>query len=643
MIRLTGKVFGWGIIGCLLGTITARGLLVADEPSQTTAPHTALAVGADPFRVPESRSAQELQQFVENVSKLAGPVDTSRDDFERRRLAAIRAACQRIRNIDGSPGSAAGKFARRKLAELDVNILAGTAAPAERTALAKRIGEYFDSAPWAAEDLPLAAAYTNTLEQLQMNDDARTAYTRYGKRLAAGDTEEHKQFGELMAGAARRLDCVGKPMELAGDTATGDKLDVARLRGKTVVVVYWSFDDMSLLELSYLRRLYTDFRSKGLEIVGASGIPDRPTLDAFLTQRPQPWPTLHDANSAVPSAVRQYGIRTYPSTFLVDKEGKVVAVNLHGRDLRRQVIKLLGPAMPRPIVGPEHLTSINEMEDRIIDLGEQWLESGKTKINPDWLGNPVPAAVPGRWQAAHKQPVSDEELYKQSLKSVFVVGEMLRTPDHPHWRASVSTAFVVTADGLLCTSAHVFDFSGLEVGALMAFNAAGEAFPIEQVVAMDPVADMCLFRIRAAGLTPLPLAERTPVGGRVRVISHPGASVYHLSSGHVTAYQADEQGVPWMAISAEYGEGSSGAPVFDQFGNVAGQVSQTSTLFSSPHQGPGQPQPTRRPPSTRRIAPLWPRVRNHPPAAPQPAPVTEPQMVFRYCVPAESLGRLLGK
>jgi S1-C subfamily serine protease len=409
------------------------------------------------------------------------------------------------------------------------------------------------------------------------------------------------------------------PFTLEGETLEGTPFDIASMTGRVVLVCFWSSQDpASVQTLPILRRFQRDFRAAGFAVVGVSGDSDRQVLENFLREYPLPWPTLHaPVVEGSTSEFVRHGVQAVPAFFLVGRDGKVLSVNAAPRDLRRQLVRLCGPARPGPIVvrGAEASTSVNDMLDRILDTGERWVGEGKTASGGQLTATRPPPTARVKTVRPNRRQLGGEEIYRRAIESVYVVGTLYRTPGDPEWHAWVSTAFVVTADGVLATSAHVFDYAGWDVGATMAFNAAGEVFPVEQILAMDLTHDTCLFRIAAKGRRPLPLGEAAPAGALVWAMSHPGSSVYQFTAGHVGGYEDDDFGQRWMLISAEYGEGSSGGPVLDGCGNVVGQVSRTGTLFTQSQSGPA-------------------------PGAAAPGNNGEPQMVFRYCTPVSALRRL---
>lgn len=590
-------------------------LLAAALPARAADP------AADPFQVPSVGEPAALAEFVSALAARAPGPGESADEFARRQAQALREACEKIlRATEGDNPPPARRVAQRKLAELDVQALEG-ASEADGQAIQARVRGYLDAAPLEDADLMVLVQFSGALERKKMTEAARCLYTRYAPIFQGSDSPQRKQLGELMAGALRRFDAEGQEFELRGQTLEDQDFNVASLRGRAALVLFWTLQCDSV-QYESLIRLYRDFHRQGFEVIGVCGDTDPNLLEAVVAEYPFPWPTLRQKDGAPHPAVVHYGISEFPTTFLLDRNGKVLAVNPQGRDLRTRLIKLLGPAKPRPLVAasPEQTSIRNDMADRILDTGEQWVEAGTAKNGEQLMSaRPAPSAE-GRWLPPSRRAVDDETLYERSLDSIFVVGVMSRGSSCPEWHAYVATAFAVTSDGILCTSAHVFDFSNLEVGAAMVFNADGKAFPVEEVLACDPAADTCLFRIAAKGLKPLPLADGARVGSRTRVVSHPGESVYYLSIGHVASYEADEWGQRWMKISSEFGEGSSGAPVLDERGNVVGQVNATYTLYSG---GAGEPDTAA--------------------AEGEAGAGGEPQMIFHYCTPADRLRRLLHK
>jgi hypothetical protein len=118
------------------------------------------------------------------------------------------------------------------------------------------------------------------------------------------------------------------------------------------------------------------------------------------------------------------------------------------------------------------------------------------------------------------------------------------------------------------------------------------------------------------------------------VIGHPGDSFYFLSSGLAANYEKDHDGLVWLNITADFGQGASGGPVLDDYGNVVGQVSRTYTLYAGGPETRGRPRRVAEAPKDKKERETDPR--NDP-----DTDVADPQMVFKSCTPVRTLRSLI--
>jgi peroxiredoxin len=71
--------------------------------------------------------------------------------------------------------------------------------------------------------------------------------------------------------------------------------------------------------LNELSRLYQD---RGMVVVGIAGDEQKELVDRFVQERPLHFDVLLDPQGAVGT---EYGITGYPETFLIDREGRLIA------------------------------------------------------------------------------------------------------------------------------------------------------------------------------------------------------------------------------------------------------------------------------------------------------------------------------
>ncbi len=174
-------------------------------------------------------------------------------------------------------------------------------------------------------------------------DDARKYYEDLSRKFPESDA------GKKATGALRRLDLVGKTIDLRGPGLKGESIDAARYKGKTLLVTFWaSWADPVRRDLPELLKLYQKYKGKDFEILGVNLDNERTDLDAFLKEYSLPWSQIFEPGGIEKSRfAADYGIIALPTMILADPQGKVVNRNIRSAaELERQLEKVLGAKPP---------------------------------------------------------------------------------------------------------------------------------------------------------------------------------------------------------------------------------------------------------------------------------------------------------
>jgi thiol-disulfide isomerase/thioredoxin len=123
-------------------------------------------------------------------------------------------------------------------------------------------------------------------------------------------------------------------LSISHPDAGGNILSLKSLRGKYVLVDFWaSWCGPCMREVPMLRDAYAKFKDKGFEIYGISLDNDKLAWMNAVTANQMNWIQTSDLKGWKNEIAQRFGINSIPASYLLDKEGKVVAQNLRGEAL----------------------------------------------------------------------------------------------------------------------------------------------------------------------------------------------------------------------------------------------------------------------------------------------------------------------
>ncbi|WP_185731510.1 TlpA disulfide reductase family protein [Larkinella rosea] len=160
-----------------------------------------------------------------------------------------------------------------------------------------------------------------------------TAFIEFVKSMKAEQSAQANQVAVVEGATAP---------DVTLENAEGKAISLSSLRGKYVLIDFWaSWCGPCRQENPNVVRMYNKYKEKGFEVYSISLDDSRDKwLKAVQTDGMIWTNVLGKKNGASPVAI-QYSIQVIPTTFLLDKEGRIIAKNLRGPALEQKLGEIL--------------------------------------------------------------------------------------------------------------------------------------------------------------------------------------------------------------------------------------------------------------------------------------------------------------
>jgi thiol-disulfide isomerase/thioredoxin len=196
-------------------------------------------------------------------------------------------------------------------------------------------------------DEPVEMTQSTHTTRVKLNPDLPDSLFAFTPPAGAKETDDWTLPG------ITKPELEGKPAPaLKGKTLDGADVDLAALRGKVVLVDFWTtWCDPCRRELPLLQKLHAEYREKDLVVLGVTVGEDQTVVSRFVKSAALTYPTLvlDEAAEGTNQIIAALSLTSFPTIVLIDREGKIKSYQVGARGeaaLRDDLAKLgIGPVL----------------------------------------------------------------------------------------------------------------------------------------------------------------------------------------------------------------------------------------------------------------------------------------------------------
>ncbi len=130
--------------------------------------------------------------------------------------------------------------------------------------------------------------------------------------------------------------------EIALPNVKDSIVTLSSFRGKVVLLDFWaSWCGPCRAANPSVVRLYNKLKEKGFEVFGVSIDSKKANWVKAIKQDKIKYTQVNDKEGWYSKVAAQFGVAAIPTSFLLDKTGKIVAIDAEGKELQQKVLELL--------------------------------------------------------------------------------------------------------------------------------------------------------------------------------------------------------------------------------------------------------------------------------------------------------------
>jgi thiol-disulfide isomerase/thioredoxin len=151
-------------------------------------------------------------------------------------------------------------------------------------------------------------------------------------------------FFAIYSNAQRQVANITDPrLQIKLPMVTGDSITLASQKGKVILLDFWaSWCGPCRVSNKKLVKLYEKYKPQGFEIFGVSLDQEKRDWEKAIQKDKIDWLQVNDPRGSWNAkTAADWNMSVLPTSFLINKKGDVVAIDLEGKELEKVIKDLL--------------------------------------------------------------------------------------------------------------------------------------------------------------------------------------------------------------------------------------------------------------------------------------------------------------
>jgi len=181
------------------------------------------------------------------------------------------------------------------------------------------------------------------LQYLKIVTDSLTHHYPNSKHVQALARDFEKEMNQMYANQLEQITKDLPQTKLDPDlkNVAGKRIALSSLRGKYVLLTFWSVRSRECIEENLqLKEFYKMYNKKGFEIYQINLDESESDWKSAVKFDELPWISTREDDPLNPKNALIFNVKNLPANYLFDKDGKIIASNLHGRSLQLRLEQL---------------------------------------------------------------------------------------------------------------------------------------------------------------------------------------------------------------------------------------------------------------------------------------------------------------